>query len=95
MKHFILAKFRPEIADKASLMEPIRALFSEAADIPGVRGADVYPCCIDRENRYDIMIVLDMDRDALPLYDVSQMHHAWKEQYGGLLEKKAIFDCEM
>ena len=94
MKHFILAKFTPEVSDKAALLEPIRALFSTASDIPGVHGAAVYPCCIARENRYDIMIVLDMEKDALPLYDDSDMHHAWKAQYGSLLEKKAIFDCE-
>ena len=47
-----------------------------------------------RENRYDVMIVLEMDRDALPLYDDSEMHHRWKGEFGGLLEKKAIFDYE-
>jgi len=95
MKHFIIAKFKPEVADKTSLMAPIRQMFSVAGEIPGVHGAEVYPCCVDRPNRYDVMIVLDMDKDALPVYDASEMHHAWKEQYGDLLEKKAIFDCEM
>lgn len=95
MKHFILAKFKPEIAKKKSLLAPIRQLFSVADQIPGVRGAAVYPCCVDRDNRYDVMIVLDMDPEALPLYDDSEMHHMWKEIYGELLEKKAIFDCEM
>ena len=41
------------------------------------------------------MIALDMDKEALPAYDVSEMHHAWKREYGDLLEKKAIFDFEM
>ena len=95
MKHLILAKFKPEIADKEALLEPIRRLFSASAEIPGVHGAAVYPCCVARENRYDVMIVLDMEKEALPLYDVSAMHRAWKEIYGDFLEKKAIFDCEM
>lgn len=95
MKHFILAKFKPGVADKAALLAPIRSLFSAASDIPGVRGAEVYPCCVDRPNRYDVMIVLDMDPAALSLYDESAMHHAWKDQYGDLLEKKAIFDGEI
>lgn len=95
MKHLILAKFKPEVANKTALLEPIRALFSAAPEIPGVHGAAVYPCCIARENRYDVMIVLDMDKEALPKYDVSEMHHTWKAEYGDLLEKKAIFDCEM
>ena len=95
MKHLILAKFNDRVTDKTSLMEPIRELFSAASEIPGVHGATVYPCCIARDNRYDVMIALDMDKEALPLYDVSEMHLAWKREYGDLLEKKAIFDFEM
>ena len=95
MRHMILAKFKPEVADKHALLTPIRELFSAAGEIPGVHGATVYPCCIQRDNRYDVMIVLDMEKEALSLYDESEMHHAWKRQYGDLLEKKAIFDWEM
>lgn len=95
MKHMILAKFNSDVTDKAALLEPIWAIFSVASEIPGVHGAAVYPCCIQRDNRYDVMIVLDMEKDALPLYDASEMHHAWKREYGPLLEKKAIFDFEM
>ena len=51
MKHLILAKFNDRVTDKAALMEPIRRLFSVAADIPGVHGAAVYPCCIARDDR--------------------------------------------
>ena len=65
-----------------------------AADIPGVHGAEVIPNCVDRDNRYDVLIRLDMDREALPLYDVSAMHHRWKDEFTPLLEKKAIFDHE-
>ena len=95
MKHMILAKFNSEVADKAALLEPIRTMFSVASEIPGVHGASVYPCCVQRENRYDVMIVLDMDKEALPRYDESEMHAAWKHEFGPLLEKKAIFDWEM
>lgn len=95
MKHLILAKFNDRVTDKAALVEPIRQLFSVAAEIPGVHGAVIYPCCIARDNRYDVMIALDMDKDALPLYDASEMHRLWKREYGDLLEKKAIFDFEM
>jgi len=35
-----------------------------------------------------------MDREALSLYDVSAMHHRWKDEFTPLLEKKAIFDHE-
>lgn len=95
MKHCILAKFTPEArAQRAALLPRIREIFSVAADIPGVHGAEVIPNCVDRDNRYDVLIRLDMDREALPLYDVSAMHHRWKDEFTPLLEKKAIFDHE-
>lgn len=75
MKHCILAKFTPEAkAQRAALLPRIREIFSAAADIPGVHGAEVIPNCVDRDNRYDVLIRLDMDREALSLYDVSAMH---------------------
>ena len=50
--------------------------------------------CVDRENRYHVLIRLAMDPAALAAYDVSPMHHRWKDRFGPLLEKKAIFDFE-
>ena len=95
MKHCILAKFTPEAkAQRAALLPRIREIFSAAADIPGVHGAEVIPNCVDRDNRYDVLIRLDMDREALSLYDVSAMHHRWKDEFTPLLEKNAIFDHE-
>ena len=38
--------------------------------------------------------VLDMDKEALPNWDASAVHHQWKGEYGALIEKKAIFDYE-
>ena len=49
---------------------------------------------MDRDNRYHVLIRLDMDPAALAAYDVSPMHHRWKDRFGPLLEKKAIFDYE-
>ena len=95
MKHCILAKYTPEAyAWRVELLPRIREIFSVSAEIPGVGGAEVIPNCVDRDNRYDVLIRLDMDADALPRYDVSTMHHRWKDEFGPLLEKKAIFDYE-
>lgn len=94
MKHYIIAKYTPEVSDKAALLPKIREIFSVAGEIPGVHGAEVYPCCIDRSNRYDVMIVIDMEKEALPAYDESAMHHRWKDEFSALLEKKTIFDHE-
>ena len=94
MKHCILAKFRPEAGDWRAYLPQIREIFSAAGDIPGVRGAEVLPGCVDRDNRYHVLIRLDMDPAALTAYDASAMHHRWKDRFGPLREKKAIFDYE-
>ena len=94
MKHYIIGKFKPEVTDKAAQCACIADLFSMAAQIPGIRGAEVRPNCIDRDNRFDVMIVLDMEKDALPAWDGSDLHHRWKDTFGALLEKKTIFDHE-
>lgn len=96
MKHDILVKYRPEITKerKAELIPEIRELFEHTTEIPGIRGVRVMPNVVDRENRFDLMIEIDMDREALDAYDGCVWHHEWKERYGHLLEKKAIFDHE-
>ena len=94
MKHCILAKWNETVTDKAALLAQVRALYTAADDIPGVHSVTVHPCCIDRPNRYNLMIVLDMDREALPNWDASDIHHRWKDEFGPLLEQKAIFDFE-
>lgn len=95
MKHCILAKYTAEAyGQRDTLLERVREIFSSATDIPGVQGVSVYPNCVDRSNRYDVLIVLEMEQEALTRYDESAMHHLWKDEFGRLLEKKAIFDFE-
>ena len=50
--------------------------------------------CIDRENRYDLAIIIDMDKAALPAWDASELHREWKSGFGSYLAAKAIFDFE-
>ena len=94
MKHYILAKYNENVRDKSALLLDIRKLFASGEEIDGVQSYSVIPNCIDRANRYDVMIVVEMDKDALPNWDASGLHHDWKEQFGAFLEKKAIFDGE-
>ena len=95
MKHCILAKYTADAySRRAELLPRVREIFSAAADIPGVTGAEVFPNCVDRSNRYDVLIVLEMARDALGAWDASEIHHQWKAQFGGMLASKAIFDYE-
>ena len=94
MKHDILIKYKPEIKKerKAELIPEIRELFEHITEIPGIHGVTLYPNVVERENRYDLLIEIDMERNALEAYDHSVWHKQWKDQYGDLLEKKAIFD---
>ena len=93
MKHYIIVKFK-EGTDVKALRKPVQSIFEETLAIPGIHRVDVRLSNSDRANRYDMMILLNMDQDALPSYDVSEPHLKWKSQYGDLIEKKTIFDCE-
>ena len=93
MKHHIIVKFT-EGTDVQALLPPVREIFDECLKIPGIHGVELKTSCIDRPNRYDLMIAIDMDKEALPAYDVSEPHHRWKDTYGPITAKKAIFDCE-
>ena len=93
MKHHIIAKFK-EGTDYRALAAPVKSLFEETLSIPGIHGVEVKLNCIDRANRYHMMIVMDMEPEALPVYDACEPHLRWKTEYGELLEKKAIFDSE-
>ena len=93
MKHYIIVKFK-EGTDAGALVGPVRKIFEETLSIPGIHELDVRPSNSDRANRYDLMILLKMDQEALPAYDASEPHHRWKEEYGDRIDKKAIFDCE-
>lgn len=93
MKHHIIVKFT-EGTDVKALLDPVRAIFEETLAIPGIRQVDFKLSNSDRANRYDLMIVMDMDKEALPAYDVSEPHLRWKSEYGDRVAQKAIFDCD-
>ena len=94
MNHCILVKWNESVTDKAAMLKEIAPVFAPSAEIAGVEGVRIIPNCIDRSNRYDCMIVIRMEKDALPAWDASETHRTWKERYGERIEKKAIFDWE-
>lgn len=95
MKHYIISKFKPEYKSQLKEMLPaITTLFNNALKLDGVTDMQVIPNVIDRPNRYDLMIIIEMKKETLPVYDDSDFHHQWKKQYGDMLESKAIFDAE-
>lgn len=92
MKHHILVKFNENVTDRAVLQAAIAQLFANAAHLPGIHGVRLIPNCVDRPNRYDLLILLDMDESALQTWDESAIHREWKARFGTMLSAKAIFD---
>lgn len=94
MLHHILVKLKEPPVNQEAFRREVEGVFEGVLVIPGVHSVKVLSNVIDRPNRYDLMIVIDMDKDALPLYDASEAHLRWKADYGHLIDKKAIFDCD-
>lgn len=93
MLHHIIVKWK-DTADKQELSQQVHILYEGAVKIPGITNVTMKENVISRPNRYDLMIVLDMDESALPTWDNSELHKKWKAEYGSFIEKKCIFDCE-
>ena len=91
MKHYIIAKLK-EGFKAEDIAGPVKNLFEGLLTLDGIHGVEVKTNCVDRANRYNIMIIIDMEPEALERYDVSEPHKAWKARYGEMLESKAIFD---
>ncbi len=96
MKHCIIVKFIPDITGKVedSFIENIQQLFNNCLEIEGVHSVKVHKCCIERDNRADIMIEMDMETTALEEYDKSDWHFMWKHEYSRFIDTKTIFDYE-
>lgn len=92
MLHYILVKWNPDV-EKQSAAQEVRALYAKATEIAGVHRVEIRENITPRDNRYDLMIVLEMDDEALSGWDQSQLHRQWKQKYEAHIEKKCIFDC--
>ena len=93
MKHYIIAKFKDR-EDTERLLPEIKALFQKAQDLKGVEGVIIHKSNSTRDNRYSIMIEMNLSPEGLENFDASDVHKEWKATYGDRLESKAIFDCE-
>ena len=94
IEHYIIVKFT-EGTDVKALVEPVRGIFEETLEIPGVDSLDIRISNSDIANRYDLMIIITMEKEALPAYAASEPHIRWKREYGDRIAKKAIFDCDI
>ena len=94
MTHYIIAKYAETVTDKAALFLEISALFSRWKDYPFISGCTLSPNVVDRSNRYDLMIAVELSQEALPLWDECALHKKWKSDFGGSLSAKTIIDCQ-
>ena len=93
MKHYIIIRTE-EKAAAPGLAAKAEEIFPRIMSIPGVHSVEVHRSCSDLPNRFDLMIIIDMEPEALPVYDASEAHQEWKKICDSQLGYKAIFDCE-
>ena len=94
MKHYIICKFTDEAKENNHLVSSIKELYEKATAVEGIKKVEFVQNCIDRPNRYDLMIILYIEKEKLPVWDSSDIHKKWKAEFGGCLAAKAIFDAE-
>ena len=92
MKHYIVVKFKDDF-DYMLNVEDIADLFNNALKIDGVNRIDLHTSNSDLPNRYDLMIEMELDEQALKEFDASDIHERWKSGYGRHIDNKVIFDC--
>lgn len=92
MLHHIIVKWINGV-DKNDTVNRVCEMYATATDIDRVNDVFIKQNITPRDNRYDLMIVLDIDDDKLVIWDKSELHKRWKTEFGKLIEKKCIFDC--
>lgn len=91
MLHCIIVKWKDGVKPD---YDCIASLFEGVLSIDGIHKVRLVPNVVDRPNRYDLTIIVDMEPSALPLYDESEPHYIWKSRYGEMIASKAIFDAD-
>ena len=99
MKHLIIVKFKENVWDRETeasreMLADIRGIFDRTKQIEGVQTVNIYENVTPRPNRHDLMIEMEMDPEALSVYDDSAAHQEWKAKYGEYIQTKTIFDYE-
>ena len=85
-----------KVLDAASreMLADIKKIFNRTKQIEGVHTVNIYENVTPRPNRHDLMIEMEMDPEALSVYDASADHQEWKAKYGKYIQTKTIFDYE-
>ena len=94
MQHCILVKWTEDAGDRNALAKDAEAIFAEAVRDGFATALKIRRNVVERPNRYDLLIELEMAKEMLPMYDASEAHRRWKESFGPKIQQKAIFDFE-
>lgn len=101
MTHYIIVKFNDDINEKRknilfreNIKNDIINIFSKLKTLSGIKEISVSENIIDRDNRFDVMIKIVMDKEVLTKYDESSAHKEWKSTFGKYIKSKVIFDEE-
>ncbi len=95
MQHHVIVKFNDTVKDKVAFADEVGKLFKGMeGTVQGVHKVSPHKNCINMSNRYDLMVIVDMDKDALEAYSNSPIHDNWINNYSKYLESKVIMDYE-
>ena len=94
MKHCIIVKWNSLVTDKKLMAVNAKKVFEKLRSVPGIHEIKIYENVIERSNRFDLMICIEMDKEILHVYDESSPHVEWKQKFGKFVENKAVFDYE-
>lgn len=92
MKHHIILKLKKN-DNSEKIIEEIKNLYNETLKIQGVKRVDVYTTNSKLRNKFDLMIKMDLTKEALKEYETSDIHNQIKERFDKTISKKTIFDC--
>lgn len=95
MQHHVIVKFNDSVKDKVALANEVGELFKGmVGTVEGVHKVSYHKNCIDMSNRFDLMVIVDMEKEALDAYSNSPIHTNWIDNYAKYLEAKTIMDYE-
>ncbi len=94
MQHYIIVKYNDKVIDREGLLREVSSLFDQALHMDGIHSVTVRPAVLLSDIRYDLMICMEMEQEALAIFDASLIHSQWKQMYSGYIQHKVIFDCE-
>ncbi len=86
MRHHILVKW--DTTQPRPDLRAIDQLFQQTLEIPGIHSVSLHPNVVARPNRYDLLILLCMERDALAPMMLRRHMPAGKRSTGHALPRR-------